>query len=318
MQCEGIGNTDTILSKQMKEREAFTHYLPPPSWGEWVLMLFCGIILAPIRLCLLLMIGIFVWTNACIGMIGADRATYNQQPQQGWRTWFQAGVWNSTGYFAFWCLGFRVRIKGTQAPRSEAPVIIVAPHSSFLDICVIAICRGAPVARIENSKTMAMGVIQDLCNTIYVERRSNESRQQALTSVLDRARSPLPWPPLFLFSEGTTTNGKFLIRFQTGGFKPGTPVQPLTIQYSRPELTTWTRDQSHSIRHSFLRIISSLSNQVTLEFLPVYYPSVEEQEDSVMFAKNVQKTMADSLGLEATDVQRKEFIVDKNDNKKDK
>ena len=62
-------------------------------------------------------------------------------------------MWTTSGYVAFWFLGFRVNIIGQQASRQEAPVLIVAPHSSFLDVFTIALCYASPVARIENSKT---------------------------------------------------------------------------------------------------------------------------------------------------------------------
>ena len=72
---------------------------------------------------------------------------------------------------------------------------------------------------------------------------------------------------VFIFAEGTTTNGQALIRFQSGGFQvtypnqqpleicqeyydliqAGRPVQPVTVQYSHPHLTTWTRDQVRAV-----------------------------------------------------------------------
>ena len=61
---------------------------------------------------------------------------------------------------------------------------------------------------------------------------------------------------VFIFSEGTTTNGSALIRFQTGGFRAGLPVQPVTIRYSWPALTVWTRDQPHRMLQSLALILS--------------------------------------------------------------
>jgi len=92
-----------------------------------------------------------------------------------------------------------------------------------------------------------------------------------------RVRSALHWPRVFIFSEGTTTNGSALIRFQTGGFRAGVPVQPVTIQYSHPHLTTWTRDQTHGFLTSFLLLLATPVKTVTVTFLPVYHPNTQEK-----------------------------------------
>jgi len=310
-------NDDSQMSGDLsQEKSAFCHSLPPMTTYEKIITLFTAFILVPIRLIMIMTLALVVWGVAELGMLGGDTPTFQLQPLvKGWRRFFQTTIWNSTGKFAFWLMGFKVVVKGEQAPRGTAPIIVAAPHSSNLDVFIISLCGGSPVARIENSRTMAMWCIQDLCHTIYVDRRSLESRQKAVNNIVERAKSLLPWPPLFIFPEGTTTNGTKLIRFQTGGFKPGVPVQPVTIMYSRPDLTTWTRDQTHTLLQSFMRILVTPVQQVTVEYLPVYYPDSAELDDPKVFAINVQKRMAESLGLEATDIQRTQFVMK---SKKDK
>jgi lysophosphatidylcholine acyltransferase / lyso-PAF acetyltransferase len=39
--------------------------------------------------------------------------------------------------------------------------------------------------------------------------------------------------PILLFPEGTTTNGRYLLRFRTGGFIAGVPVQPIILRYGK-------------------------------------------------------------------------------------
>lgn len=59
-------------------------------------------------------------------------------------------------YFA--SMGFRVVIKGKQVNSSEAPILAVAPHSTFFDgiVCIVA---GLPstVSRVENLATPIFG-----------------------------------------------------------------------------------------------------------------------------------------------------------------
>jgi len=218
-------------------------------------------------------------------------------------------MWTTSGYVAFWFLGFRVNIIGQQASRQEAPVLIVAPHSSFLDVFTIALCYASPVARIENSKTWFLWAPQAIGHTIFVDRSSPESRERALADIVDRARSEEAWPQLLIFSEGTTTNGTHLARFRAGGFRPGVPVQPVTIKYRRSDLCVWTKLQEHRLLHSLLLIFANPFNEVTLEFLPVYQPSEQERCDALLFARNVQKVMANNLKVSATDFQREDIHV---------
>ena len=38
------------------------------------------------------------------------------------------------GYALFYVAGFRIKIIGKQATRKEAPILVGAPHSSFLEV----------------------------------------------------------------------------------------------------------------------------------------------------------------------------------------
>eukprot|EP00090_Calanus_glacialis_P039376 TRINITY_DN68555_c0_g1_i1.p1 TRINITY_DN68555_c0_g1~~TRINITY_DN68555_c0_g1_i1.p1 ORF type:complete len:304 (-),score=73.66 TRINITY_DN68555_c0_g1_i1:145-1056(-) len=298
-----------MSGEQLTQQDCFSHKLDL-SISDKIKFLLCSVILVPVRLCLALLVAFLIWFSSRLGLLFKDPATWDDTPLQGWRAFFQNCMWTSSGYIIFYALGFRVKIVGQQAPRSTAPILIVAPHSSFLDVFTIALCSASPVARVENRSTPVLWAPQAVGHTIFVDRRSVSSRAGATNSIISRASSPLPWPQIFIFTEGTTTNGKALIRFQTGGFKPGQPVQPVTIRYGRHDLTTWTRDQDHRFIHSILLIMANPVNSVTLEFLPVYQPSQDEQENSVLFAQNVQAVMAANLGIPTTDIQRAEFVVE--------
>ena len=51
----------------------------------------------------------------------------------GWR--LQLMLWyRYFGYAVFYAAGFRIKIIGKQATRKEAPVLVGAPHSSFLEV----------------------------------------------------------------------------------------------------------------------------------------------------------------------------------------
>lgn len=72
----------------------------------------------------------------------------------------------------FFCMGFRVVVKGTQVSSSEAPILAVAPHSTFFDgiVCIVA---GLPstVSRVENLATPIFGR-EMLCASVHESDRS--------------------------------------------------------------------------------------------------------------------------------------------------
>lgn len=67
-------------------------------------------------------------------------------------------VMAALGRTYYFCMGFRVVVKGKQVSSSEAPILAVAPHSTFFDgiVCVVA---GLPstVSRVENLATPIFG-----------------------------------------------------------------------------------------------------------------------------------------------------------------
>lgn len=67
-------------------------------------------------------------------------------------------VMATLGRMYYFCMGFRVVVKGRQVSSSEAPILAVAPHSTFFDgiVCIVA---GLPstVSRVENLATPIFG-----------------------------------------------------------------------------------------------------------------------------------------------------------------
>lgn len=62
------------------------------------------------------------------------------------------------GRLYFLAMGFRVVVKGRQASSAEAPILAVAPHSSFFD-AIVCIVAGLPstVSRAESLETPIFG-----------------------------------------------------------------------------------------------------------------------------------------------------------------
>jgi len=265
---------------------------------EKLSMILLGLTLVPIRFLVAGLSLTLAWAVSCVGLVGLD----NSRPVSGWRKPLQR-VTCALGRVCCSCVGFTVSRTGTQVSASEAPVLIVAPHSTFFDAMAV-FWTGLPfiVNREENRNIPLIGKCIEFAQAIFVSRETKNSREECKAEIRRRCDPgcPEPWEQFLIFPEGTTSNRKALMSFKPGGFLPGQPVQPVLLRYHvMPERDTvsWTWDQPHGFLTCFLLTACHWQTQVELEFLPPYHPTLEEQQDPVLFANNVRKVMAKSLGV---------------------
>jgi len=271
---------------------------------DWLILVFGTVFIAPFRAFAVIFTLVMCWILAKIGLYGLDEEPSIIVSRKGWRLKLM-NLYSWSGTLLFWSAGFRISIKGQQASRAEAPILVGAPHSSFLEALIIYMCGSSPVSRHENKTAFLISACQIFYQAIFVDRRTSESRKKALEDICARSQSSDNLlPQLFLCPEGTNTNRKVLIQFKIGAFAPGVPVQPVLIRYpgtERIDPTTWTYHQTHGYKFSVWYILANPINRVEVEFLPVYIPNDEEKSKPELYAKNVQAIMAEALGLQATD-----------------
>ncbi|KAK7576492.1 hypothetical protein V9T40_012778 [Parthenolecanium corni] len=195
-----------------------------------------------------------------------------------------------------------IRVKGKQAPRIEAPILVIAPHSTFLDAAIVYV-TGFPsiIVRRESGMNPWLGKLINFTQPVYVGREDPDSRQKTISDIIQRTRSKEDWPQVLIFPEGTCTNRSCLITFKPGAFYPGVPVQPVLIRYpNKLDTVTWTWDGPGALKLMWLTLTQAHSN-CEIEFLPVYQPNDEEKRDPKLFAHNVRNLMAKSLGIPTSD-----------------
>ncbi|KAL6070200.1 Lysophospholipid acyltransferase LPEAT2 [Balamuthia mandrillaris] len=106
-------------------------------------------------------------------------------------------------------------------------------------------------------------------------------------------------PPLLIFPEGTTTNGRYLIHFHKGAFAGGYPIQPVFTRFPfRRWSPTW---ESIPFYLHLFQLLTQFYIPVEVTFLPAYYPSFDELADPQLYADNVQQYMAKKMGVPATE-----------------
>ena len=159
-----VSKEEAIASDPFRVRLSF-------SLAEKLKMAIFGVFLVPIRFISAFLALNLAWALSCIGLLGVD----NSNPVTGWRKQLQRVI-HALGRFCCNCFGFQVSKTGTQVclkkllilyflyfypnqvSQSEAPVLIVAPHSTFFD--AMAVFRtGLPfiVNREENRRIPFIG-----------------------------------------------------------------------------------------------------------------------------------------------------------------
>ncbi|RTG81416.1 lysophosphatidylcholine acyltransferase / lyso-PAF acetyltransferase [Schistosoma bovis] len=188
------------------------------------------------------------------------------KPICDFRRWLILPIVRMSARLVFFAGGFHwIKIQGIRASRKEAPIMVIAPHSSFLDALVVVVL-GLPsvVGKTESAESFVGGFVRML-QPILVNREDPNSRKKAIQELIRRAKSEEDWPQIVIFPEGTCTNRSCIATFKPGAFNAGVPVQPVIVRWP---------------------------NKV---FLPVYQPNEDEQMDAQLYANNIRRIMAESV-----------------------
>ncbi|KAF6078512.1 lysophosphatidylcholine acyltransferase 2 [Phyllostomus discolor] len=254
---------------QMVPRQA--SFFPPPvpnpfvqqtrlSLARRIQIFFLGLFLLPIRGLFLGLVLLLAWPFAALSTLGSpEKPTH---PITGWKRQITQPVLKFLGRAMFLSMGFTVTVKGKIASPVEAPIFVVAPHSTFFDgiACVVA---GLPsmVSRSENVQAPLFGRLLRALQPVLVSRVDPDSRKNTINEIIRRATSGGEWPQ---------------------------------------DTVTWTW-QGYTFFQLCVLTFCQPFTRVEVEFLPVEVPSDEEKRDPVLFAGRVRTLMAQALGIPMTE-----------------
>jgi len=289
-----------------KDNEPFVNNHTFSKW-EQIKLVLIGAVLVPIRLPLYIVIVICMWLTSMIALFGLT-AEEKAVPLRGWRKNLQKLVMYEGRVMCF-IIGFMVQIKGRCS--SDAPIIVIAPHTTFFDGQVMFWLTSFPtvLSRAQDKNAPIIGKIEAVFQPIYVTREDHDSRKKTVEMINKRCnqfmclnKKDRP-SPVAMFPEATTTNGKWLIKFKKGAFIPGLPVQPTVIKYPNSlDTVTSTGFKSKSILTILFATIATPYTNVVIEFLPPYIPSEKEKPNPEYFATNVRSYIANKTGIPTSNV----------------
>ncbi|NXL92283.1 PCAT2 acyltransferase, partial [Alectura lathami] len=152
-----------------------------------------GIILLPLRLIFMIFLLLLSWLFTSIATFRHTGG--GSVPLKGWRRRMVQTTLSCLTRTLFFVMGFQVKVKGKVASPLEAPIFVVAPHSSFFDAIVSAL-TGMPsiVSRAENLSTPVFGTILSSIQPVAVSRQDPDSRKNTVTEITKRALSRGQWP----------------------------------------------------------------------------------------------------------------------------
>ncbi|KAI5637501.1 acyltransferase domain-containing protein [Phthorimaea operculella] len=278
----------------------FVHKLELDNTYDKIKTAIFTVILLPFRVIVICFLIVTAWFIACIGLHGLSEEDLRRAPMTGWRRALKPLIC-FIGKMSYLAGGMAISVRGRQASRKEAPILVVAPHSSFLDSCIVYATRMSSVIVRKESMDNYVGKLINYTQPVYVWRDDPNSRANTIKEIIERATSKEDWPQVLIFPEGTCTNRSCLITFKPGGFYPGVPVQPVTIRYPNARDTvTWTWEGPGALKLLWLTL-TQVHSSCEIEFLPVYYPNEEEKRDPKLYARNVRDVMAKALGVPVLD-----------------
>ncbi|XP_026112199.1 lysophosphatidylcholine acyltransferase 1 [Carassius auratus] len=255
--------------------------------------------LFPVRLLFAAFMMLLAWPFAFVATVG--RSEDAVEPLSWWR-WLVDLVLKAIMRAMWFSGGFHwVRVKGRPALPSEAPILTMAPHSSYFDAIPVTMTMASIVMKAESKDIPVWGTLIKFIRPVFVSRSDQDSRRKTVEEIKRRACSDGEWPQIMIFPEGTCTNRSCLIAFKPGAFIPGVPVQPVLLRYpNEMDTISWTWQGPGAFKILWLTLCQ-LHNSIEIEYLPTYSPSEEEKKDPALFASNVRRIMAKALGLPIID-----------------
>lgn len=144
-------------------------------------------------------------------------------------------------YHRFVCRLLGVRVRLTGAPVDARPLLIVANHSSWLDISIItSLAPVVFVAKSEIARWPFFGLLAKLQRSVFVERDRKHKTAEVNAQIAQRLAEG---DPVLLFGEGTAGDGNRVLPFRTAligaardaiasaGHVSQVWIQPLSIAY---------------------------------------------------------------------------------------
>ncbi|BAO44753.1 lysophospholipid acyltransferase family protein [Thiolapillus brandeum] len=197
------------------------------------------------------------------------------------RLWSKA--WNDA-------LGVDLRLHQHNNQPLPRQYILIANHpSAFEDIGIPSLFPVLSLAKIEVRKWPVVGRISAAAGTLYVQRESRDSRQQASQSMLQALDAG---HNIALYPEGGIKGKRLHDHFRYGAFdislRSGIPILPVFLHYESQDDFHWS---SQSLPRKILEFMATSNNRVNYHLHDAFFP--EQFHDKESYCKHVYDRFLD-------------------------
>jgi lysophosphatidylcholine acyltransferase/lyso-PAF acetyltransferase len=154
--------------------------------------------------------------------------------------------------------------------------LIVSNHTGLYDVIMnMSVHSCGFMAKKETKDTPFVGPIAKGINCLFVKRESQTDRENILNQLEERQRDFYEgryFAPLLLFPEGTTTNGKYILKFKKGAFYSLLPIKPQVILLD-DDVDYSVGIGGSSVGYNYFRSLCYFGCNMNLCELPVIKPT---------------------------------------------
>ncbi len=195
-------------------------------------------------------------------------------------------------------LGSAARICGVRRRIEGAPLephsLVIANHSSWLDILILGGIGTAFVSKAEIERVPLIGWLADQNRTLYIARSERGDAHGQVRQIAAALAHP---QPLAVFPEGTTGDGNPLLPFRStllaavAPSPPGVTIRPVALDYGRDrDLIAWTSGEP-ALRNAMRVLGLSGTREVTVHLLDPLPASADRKA----LARTARGAIADAL-----------------------
>jgi 1-acyl-sn-glycerol-3-phosphate acyltransferase len=198
------------------------------------------------------------------------------------------GIYVKTEDFSEKDLQIYKKYLGEDYKFDSKPSIMIANHLSWVEIIYNVSLYGGFIAKDVMETVPAVGFIIKACEGMFISRESKDSREFVLEMIQQRQQEYLSGArhtSLFIYPEGTISNGTHLMPFKKGAFKSMLPIKPYV---SKPNLDAGNPDLSQSSLPAIIHMIyytCFLYNNYIIKSLPVINPTEFSQKKNKLIEK---------------------------------
>ena len=195
---------------------------------------------------------------------------------------------------------------------NEKYSLIISNHIGFYEVVAQMILNSAGfLAKNVVSNYCFVGPIAKGINCLFVKRENKENREKIFELLEEKQRDFYEGKiltPLCLFPEGTTTNGRYILKFKRGAFYSLLPIKPQIILLNKNENMSLAVGVG-SVAYHYLRSLCYFRHYMYYVDLPVIKPTDFMWENYKhfgnekweIFAEVTRKIMCEVSGLQESD-----------------